>query len=107
MKFREYLNEKLKDPEFKKLYERFKDKIVEEALAAANLKLGDIGLISFSQGPGLPPCLIVGMKKAKELAKKAGVTQQQLSKIEHGYNSNIMTYIKVAEALGLSVGVYK
>ena len=51
-------------------HERFKDKIVEEALAAANLKLGDIGLISFSQGPGLPPCLIVGMKKAKELAKK-------------------------------------
>lgn len=51
-------------------HESVKDKIVDNALSAANLKLGDISLISFSQGPGLPPCLLVGMKKAKELAKK-------------------------------------
>ena len=30
----------------------------------------DIDLITFSQGPGLPPCLLVGMQKAKELAKR-------------------------------------
>lgn len=51
-------------------HENVKGKVVEDALKVANLKLGDINLISFSQGPGLAPCLLVGMKKAKELAKK-------------------------------------
>ena len=51
-------------------HENVKDKVTEEALRVANLKLEDIDLISFSQGPGLAPCLLVGMKKAKELAKK-------------------------------------
>ena len=51
-------------------HERLKDKIVEEALKAANLKFEDIDLVSFSQGPGIAPCLLVGMRKAKELAAK-------------------------------------
>ncbi len=48
---------------------KFKDKLVGDALTAANLSMEDIGLISFSQGPGLAPCLVVGLEKAKELAK--------------------------------------
>ncbi|OGU35191.1 MAG: hypothetical protein A2068_12925 [Ignavibacteria bacterium GWB2_35_6b] len=87
MKFREYLNEKLKDPEFKKLYEE-------------EMKIMGVSIRLYQERERQK-------LTQKELAKKAGVTQQQLSKIEHGYNSNIMTYIKVAEALGLSVGVYK
>lgn len=47
-----------------------KDNVVEIALNVAKLKISDIDLISFSQGPGLPPCLIVGKDKAIELAKK-------------------------------------
>ena len=54
-------------------HENAKDKVVEDALKNASLKLEDIDLISFSQGPGLAPCLLVGMKKAKELAKKINV----------------------------------
>ena len=54
-------------------HENVKDKVVEEALKVANLKLEDIDLISFSQGPGLAPCLLVGMRKAKELASKIKV----------------------------------
>jgi N6-L-threonylcarbamoyladenine synthase len=46
------------------------DKVIKDALTEANLTLKDIDLISFSQGPGLPPCLVVGMEKAKELSKK-------------------------------------
>ena len=49
---------------------KVKDKVVEDALKQANLKIDDIDLISFSQGPGMPPCLVVGMEKAKELSKK-------------------------------------
>src|SRR3989344_4595276 len=54
-------------------HENAKDKVVEDALKQANLKLKDIDLISFSQGPGLAPCLLVGMKKVKELSKKLNV----------------------------------
>jgi len=54
-------------------HENVKDKVVEDALRVANLKLEHIDLISFSQGPGLAPCLLVGLKKAKELAKRIDV----------------------------------
>jgi len=36
-----------------------------------------------------------------EVAKKAKITQQQLSKIENGGNFNILTSIKVCKALNL------
>ncbi len=49
-----------------------KDKVVKDALKQANLTMKDIDIISFSQGPGLSPCLVVGMEKAKELAKTNG-----------------------------------
>jgi len=50
-------------------HQKIKDELVYEALNSAGLTLKDVDLISFSQGPGLPPCLVVGMKKAKELSK--------------------------------------
>src|SRR3989338_4859057 len=59
--------------EAKKHHEYVKDKVVEDALKNANLKLKDIDLVSFSQGPGIAPCLLVGMKKAKELASRLNV----------------------------------
>ena len=46
------------------------DKVIKDALEKAKLKESEIDLISFSQAPGLPPCLIVGMEKAKELSKR-------------------------------------
>jgi N6-L-threonylcarbamoyladenine synthase len=51
-----------------------KDKVIEDALNEAKLKMDDIDLISFSQGPGLAPCLVVGMEKAKDLSKEAKKT---------------------------------
>ena len=55
--------------EAKKHHLAVKDKVVFDALNEAKLTLKDIDLIAFSQAPGLAPCLIVGMEKAKELAK--------------------------------------
>jgi len=46
-----------------------RDIVVENALNEAGLTMNDIGLVSFSQAPGMAPCLVVGMEKAKELAK--------------------------------------
>jgi glycoprotease/Kae1 family metallohydrolase len=41
-----------------------------EALDSAGIKEKEIDAIAFSQGPGLAPCLIEGMKFAKELSEK-------------------------------------
>ncbi|MBI2129355.1 bifunctional N(6)-L-threonylcarbamoyladenine synthase/serine/threonine protein kinase [Candidatus Woesearchaeota archaeon] len=59
--------------EAKEHHLRVKDKVVGDALLKANISLKDIDLISFSQGPGLAPCLIVGMEKSKELSRKLNV----------------------------------
>ena len=45
----------------------------EEALKKANIKEKDIDAIAFSQGPGLAPCLLVGMKFTQEIAEKLKV----------------------------------
>jgi len=47
-----------------------KNEAYSEALEEAGLDESNIDVISFSQGPGLAPCLIEGMKFAKELSKK-------------------------------------
>jgi N6-L-threonylcarbamoyladenine synthase len=47
-----------------------KNKVYFEALDQAGIKEKNINAISFSQGPGLAPCLLEGMKFAKELSLK-------------------------------------
>ncbi len=44
--------------------------IYEKALREAEINETKIDAIAFSQGPGLAPCLVEGMKFARELAKK-------------------------------------
>ena len=85
MYFRDHLNQKLEDPQFKKLYEEEKY-LLELGLAIAEAR----------EQKGL---------SQKELAKKSQVTQQQLSKIENGVNCNMLTFIKVSSALGLGLTV--
>ena len=43
----------------------------------------------------------------KELATRAKITQQQLSKIENGINCNIATILKVCAALDLKIDFHK
>ncbi len=47
-----------------------KGKVLADALKQSRLKIEDIDLIAFSQGPGLPPCLKVGMEFAYGLAEQ-------------------------------------
>jgi len=49
-----------------------KNEVYFEALSSAKIVEGEIDAIAFSQGPGLAPCLIEGMKFAKELAQRLG-----------------------------------
>ena len=51
-------------------HKKLKDELLQKALQEAKLKIEDIDIISFSQGPGLSPSLIVGKDFAKELALK-------------------------------------
>ncbi len=59
--------------EAKKHHIRIKDKIVEKALKDADIEFGDLDLIAYSQGPGLPPCLWVGSEFAQKLGKDKGI----------------------------------
>jgi ribosome-binding protein aMBF1 (putative translation factor) len=85
MNFKEHLNEKLKTPQFKKMYEE------EKYL----LELG-LAITEAREQKGL---------SQKELAEKSHVTQQQLSKIENGVNCNMLTFIRVSSALGLGLTI--
>jgi len=59
------------NPKYAKMHhDDVKDKVVADSLKEAGLKMKDIDIISFSQGPGIGPCLWVGTNKAKDIAKK-------------------------------------
>ena len=83
--FKKHLEEKLKNSEFKKLYEQ------ELEINRLSLKIHEE-----REKKGLTQ---------KDLAKMAGVTQQQLSKIENGVNCNIITLIKACSALDLKLEI--
>jgi len=53
-----------------KHHQENKREVYFEALNQANVDEKDIDAIAFSQGPGLAPCLLEGMRFAKELSKK-------------------------------------
>jgi len=85
MSFRKHLAEEMKNPEFKKAYEEEK-RLLDLSYA----------IVKAREESGLTQ---------KELAQKSHVTQQQLSKIENGVNCNILTFIRVSNALGLGLTI--
>lgn len=52
-------------------HEKVKDKLINETLKSLDNKKVDF--VAYSRGPGLAPCLLVGLKTAKELAQKLKV----------------------------------
>ncbi len=53
-----------------KHHREIKEKVYSEALNKAGIKEEEIDAIAFSQGPGLAPCLLEGLKFAKQLSEK-------------------------------------
>lgn len=80
--FKKHLDESLKDSVFKNEY------IEERKLIEISLKIHEA-----REKSGLSQL---------EVAQKAHVTQQQLSKIENGKNCNMITFLKVCNALDLN-----
>jgi N6-L-threonylcarbamoyladenine synthase len=56
-----------------KHHEGVAEEIYFKALAEAGINEKEIQGIAFSQGPGLSPCLLVGLRKMKEWSKKLSV----------------------------------
>ena len=79
--FKKHLDVSLKDQEFKDIYNE------ERKLIELSLRIHEA-----REKSGLSQI---------EVAQMAHVTQQQLSKIENGKNCNMMTFLKVCNALGL------
>ena len=81
------LKTELKDNEFKDLYEE------ERELHSLAIKIletrSELGL------------------SQKQLAEKANITQQQLSKVENGVNCNMTTFLKVCHALKIKIDLEK
>ena len=50
-----------------------KDEVFKKALGEAGIKEEEIKAIAFSQGPGLDPCLLEGLKFTKELSKRLDI----------------------------------
>ena len=85
MTFEQHLNEKLKNPKFKKMYEEEKNL----------LELG-LAIMEAREQKGI---------SQRELAQKSHITQQQLSKIENGINCNMLAFIRVSSELGLGLKI--
>ncbi|GAB6091453.1 helix-turn-helix domain-containing protein [Spirochaeta dissipatitropha] len=81
--FKTHLEESIKDADFKAEY------FEEKKLAEISLRIQEA-----REKSGLSQL---------EVAQKAHVTQQQLSKIENGRNCNIITFLKVCNALNLDL----
>jgi|TARA_Y100000310_G_scaffold91835_1_gene89286 N6-L-threonylcarbamoyladenine synthase len=56
--------------ELKIFHNEVKDKVLQDALSQSGIKLEDVGLVSFSQGPGIAPALVAGMNMAKDIGSK-------------------------------------
>ena len=81
--FKRHIKSKLKDKKFKEYFNE------EKHLIEMSLKI-----IESRKHLGL---------SQQKLSKKAGITQQQLSKIENGINCNMITFLKVCHALGIKI----
>ncbi len=83
MKFRNRLNEELKDQKFKENYD--KEKAIVDLAVEIAASREEMGLTQ------------------AQLAEKAHITQQQLSKIERGNFGNFLTIMKVVQALNKKI----
>jgi predicted transcriptional regulator len=83
--YREHLNKKLKDKKFKQFYDEERE-MLELSMQVLNTRKN------------------LGMSQ-DELARKAHITQQQLSRIESGMNYTLSTLLKVCQVLQVKLNL--
>lgn len=70
----------IKPMDARKHHDEVAQRLLDRALKETKLSLDDIGLIAFSQGPGLPPCLHAGLDFARKLSAE---TKKPLVGVNH------------------------
>ncbi len=100
-----------------KHHSEIKEKIYSEALNKADIEEKDIDAIAFSQGPGLAPCLLEGLKFAKQLSEKLKkpvvpvnhcIAHLEIGKITHARDA-VMLYVSGAntQIIAYEAGKYR
>ncbi len=100
-----------------KHHKRLSKEIYDKALKESGISEKDVDAVAFSQGPGLAPCLIEGMKFTKELAKKLKksivpvnhcIAHQEIGKIV-GVKDPVMLYTSGAntQVIAYASGKYR
>lgn len=56
--------------EVAKHHEEVKEQVLEEALRTAGIKIDDVSIFAAALSPGMAPCLLVGLRFGKHLAKR-------------------------------------
>ncbi|MBI3190883.1 tRNA (adenosine(37)-N6)-threonylcarbamoyltransferase complex transferase subunit TsaD [archaeon] len=97
-------------------HENVKEKVLEEALNKAKVHLNDIDIFSYSAGPGLPPCLKVGVEFVSKISGKKPVfaVNHPVAHIEIGRflakcNDPIVIYVSGGntQIIGYAAGRYR
>jgi len=78
--------------EVRKHHVEVSDRLFEEALGEAGIDKNQIGVVAFSNAPGLAPCLLEGMKFAKKTAKGLGIP---LVMVNH-----CVAHLEIGESVG-------
>jgi N6-L-threonylcarbamoyladenine synthase len=92
-------------------------RIYSEALEKAGVNERNIDAVAFSQGPGLAPCLLEGLKFAKQLSEKLKkpivpvnhcISHLEIGKLTHAVNP-VMLYVSGAntQIIGYASGRYR
>lgn len=100
-----------------KHHDKNKEQIYSESFAKAGINEKEIDAIAFSQGPGLAPCLLEGMKFAKELSEKLKkpiipvnhcIAHLEIGRITNA-NNPVMLYVSGAntQIIAYSSGKYR
>ena len=100
-----------------KHHKKVAHEVYEKAFKGTGIKEKEIDAIAFSQGPGLPPCLIEGMKFAKALCQKLNkplvpvnhcVAHLEIGKLTNAKNP-VLLYVSGAntQVIAYSSGKYR
>ncbi len=92
--------------------------VVKKAMETAKLKAKDIDIISYSRGPGLPPCLYAGANVAKELANEFVVplvpvnhcvAHIEIGRVTTGLDNPVVVYVSGAntQIISFAEGCYR
>ncbi len=84
----------------KEHHQKNADIVIKKAIKESHIEKPD--LIAVATGPGIPPCLLVGLNKAKELAKKWNVpligvnhaiAHLEIGKLNSNFKDPVMLYV--------------